>query len=63
MPKMRGYVRTFKVEGKINKLMSFRIDYEKLLERYKAIRTKIENLRKIKLKALHGDKFMLTLVA
>ena len=60
---MRGYVRTFKVEGKINKLMSFRIDYEKLLERYKAIRTKIENLRKIKLKALHGDKFMLTLVA
>ena len=63
MPKMSGYVRIFKVEGKINKLMSFRIDYEELLEKYKDIRTKIENLRKIKLKALHGDTFMLTLVA
>ena len=41
MPKMSGYVKTFKVkEGdkdKNNKLMSFRIDYEKLLEKCKAI--------------------------
>ena len=38
---MTGYVNTFKVKDvdkdKQNKLMSFRIDDEKLLERYKAI--------------------------
>ena len=41
MPKMSGYVKTFKVkEGdkdKNNKLMSFHIDDEKLLEKYNAI--------------------------
>ena len=41
MPKMSGYVKIFKVkdgdEVKINKLMSFRIDDEKLLKKYKAI--------------------------
>ena len=31
IPKMSGYVKTFKVEDKINKLMSFRITDEKLL--------------------------------
>ena len=35
MPKMSGSVETFKVEDKINKLMSFHIDDEKLLEEYK----------------------------
>ena len=40
---MSGYVKTFKVEDKINKLMSFRIDDEKLLEKYKAIWTKIKD--------------------
>ena len=30
MPKMSGYVKTFKVKEKNNKLMSFRIDDEKL---------------------------------
>ena len=44
MPKMSGYVKTFKVEDKNNKLMSFRWD-EKLLEKYKAIWTKIEDLK------------------
>ena len=34
MPKMSGYVQTFKVEEKINKLMSFRIDDEKMLEKF-----------------------------
>ena len=52
MPKMSGYVKTFKVEDKINKLMSFRIDNEKLLEKYKAIWTKIEDLKNIELDAL-----------
>ena len=47
MPKMSGYVKTFKVENKINKLMSFCIDDEKLLERYKAIWTKSEDLKNI----------------
>ena len=45
MPKTSGYVETFKVEDKINKLMSFWIDDEKLLKKYKAIWTKIENLK------------------
>ena len=29
MPKMSGYVKTFKVEDKINELMSFRTDDKK----------------------------------
>ena len=41
---MSGYVKTFKVEDKINKLMSFSINDEKLLEKYKAIWTEIEEL-------------------
>ena len=53
MPKMSGYVKTFKVkEGdkdENNKLMSFRIDDEKLLKKYKSIWTKIENLKNIEL--------------
>ena len=50
---MSGYVKTFKFkEGdkdKSNKLMSFRLDDEKLLEKYKATWTKIEDLKKIEL--------------
>ena len=56
MPKMSGYVKTFKVkEGykdKNNRLMSFRTDDEELSEKYKAIWTKIEDLKNIKLDAL-----------
>ena len=41
MPKMSGYVKTFKVKDvdkdKNNKLMSFHIDDEKLLEKCKTI--------------------------
>ena len=41
MPKMSGYVKRFKVKeedkNKSNKLMSFGIDDEKLLEKYKVI--------------------------
>ena len=44
---MNGYVKTFKAEDKINKSMLFRIDDEKLLEKHKAIWTKIEDLKKI----------------
>ena len=45
MHKMSGYVKTFKVKKGNNKLMSFRIDDEKLLEKYKPIWTKIEDLK------------------
>ena len=69
MPKMSGYVKTFK--DKNNKLIYFLIDDEKLLEKYKAIWTKIEDLKNIELNALpvydnthikiklrtYGDKF------
>ena len=41
MPKMSEYVQTFKVKDEINKLMSFHADDENLLEKYKAICTKI----------------------
>ena len=47
MSKMSGYVKTFKFKDggkdKNNKLMYFRIDTEKLLEKYKANWIKIED--------------------
>ena len=46
LPKMSGYVKTFKVKEKSNKLMSFRMNEEKLLQKYKAIWTKIEDLKR-----------------
>ena len=36
MPKLSAYIKAFKVEDQINKLLSFRIDLEKLLQKYKA---------------------------
>ena len=46
MRKMSGYLKTFKVEDKNNKLTFFRIDDEKLLEKYKAIWTEGRRLKK-----------------
>ena len=47
LPKMSRYVKTFKVKDgnkdKNSKLMPFRIDDEKLLEKYKTIWAKIED--------------------
>ena len=77
MHKMSGYVKTFKIENKISEVMSFRIDVETLLEKYKAIWTNIEHLQNIKLNPLpvyddryikterktFGDKVLLTFVA
>ena len=62
IPKISGYVKTFKVKGdkdKYNKLMTFRMDDEKLLEKYKAVWTKIEDLKNIKLNALpvYDDRY------
>ena len=48
MPKMSGYVKKFRVadgdKDKNNKMKFVRIGDEKLLEKYKAIWTKIEDL-------------------
>ena len=52
MSKMSGYVKTFKVKERNNKLISFRINDEKLLEKYKGIWTKIEDLKNIRLNTL-----------
>ena len=66
MPKVSGYDKTFKVKDEIkdknNKLMSFRIDDEKLLEKYKAILTKIKDLKSIELNALpvYDDRYIKT---
>ena len=59
---MSGYVKTFKVKKGNNKLMSLRIDDEKLLEKYKTICTKIEDLKNIKLNALpvYDDRYIKT---
>ena len=55
-PEMSGYVKTFKIQDKDkdknNKLMFFRIDDGKLLEKHKTIWTNIENLKNIDLNAL-----------
>ena len=52
---MSGYVQTFKVKDenkdKSNKLMSFPIDNEKLLEKYETIWSKIEDLQNIEYNA------------
>ena len=58
---MSGYVTT-KVKKGNNKLISFRIDDEKLLKKYKAISTKIEDLKNIKLNALpvYDDRYIKT---
>ena len=55
LSKMSWYVETFKVKDgvkdKNNILMSFRIDDEKLLEKYKTILTKNEDFKSIELNA------------
>ena len=52
MPKMSGHVKIFEVEDKNNKLMYFRMDHGKLLEKDKANWTKIEDLQNIELNDL-----------
>ena len=52
---MSGYVKTFKVKerdkNKSSKLLSYRMNHEKLFEKYKAIWTKIEDSKNIELNA------------
>ena len=51
MPKVSGYAKTFKIKAgdkdKNNQLMSFGIDYKKPLEKYRAIWSKIEELKNL----------------
>ena len=47
-PKMSGYVKTLKVADKNNKLVSFGISDEKLLENYKTVWNKTEDFKNIK---------------
>ena len=64
LPKMHGYVKTFKVKNgnkdENNKVMSLRINDDKLLEKYKTIWTKIEGLKNIELHALpvYDDRYI-----
>ena len=66
IPKASGYVKVFKVQvkhkNKNNKLMSFCIDDEKLLEKCKAIWTKIEDTKNNELNALsvYANRYMKT---
>ena len=61
---MSGYVTTFKVKKGNkdikNKLMSFHIDEDKLLEKYKIIQTKIERLlnSKINVLQIYDNKYI-----
>ena len=64
--KVSGCVKTFNVKDgnkdKNNKLVSFLIDDGKLLEKYKAICTKIEDLKNIELNLLpvYDDRYIKT---
>ena len=59
---MSGYAKAFKVEEENKELMSLHINDEKLLEKYKAIWTKIEDLKNIKLHTLpvYDDRYIKT---
>ena len=62
-PKINRYVKTFKIENgdNNNKLMSFSIDDDKLLEKYKTNSTKIERrLKNNKLNSfpLYDDRYI-----
>ena len=55
---MDGYVKTFKLkdadEDKSNNLMSFQIDADTILEKYKKNWKNIEDLKHVELNALPG---------
>ena len=52
MPKISGCGKTFKIKYKNNKLLSIRINGEKLSETYKATWNKTEDFKNIELNAL-----------
>ena len=66
LPKINEYARTFnyKEKNKNNKLISFCIGDDQLLEKYKTIWTKIDDLKNIELNALpvYDDSYLKTKV-
>ena len=62
MDRLRRWIGKEGDKNENNKLASFRIDDEKLLEKYKAIWTKIKDLKNIKLNALpeYEDRYIKT---
>ena len=64
LPKISAYVKTLKVKDgdndKNNKLMFFRVDAEKIIEKHKTIWIKIEDLKNIELNALpvYDDRYL-----
>ena len=64
LPKMRGYDKTFKAKdgdkNKNKKVMSFRIDDDKLIGKYKTVWTKIKYLKNIEINALpvYDDRYI-----
>ena len=66
LPEMSEHVKIFKdkeiYKNKNNKLMSLRIDNEKLLKKYKIIWPKIEDLQNIELEAtpFYDDRYIKT---
>ena len=67
MAKMSGYVNTFKVKDddkdKSNKLMSFCTGDQKLLEKYKTVWTKVDDLKNTELNAslVYNDRYLKTI--
>ena len=59
LPKTSGHAKTFKIKDK-NVLMSFFIDDENLLEKFKSIWTKIEDLKNIEMHVLpvYNDRYI-----
>ena len=62
LPKLSGYLKTFKGRDKNNKLISLRVDDDMLLEKYKTIWIKIEDFKNIELDALpaYDDRYLKT---
>ena len=60
MVKMSGYVTTFKVKDKISKLMSLCKDDEDLLQKYKAVWSNNEDLKKLNTLPVYGDRYIKT---
>ena len=61
--KLSGYVKTFEIKDgdkdEKNELMYCNIDDEKLLEKYKAIRTKIEDIE-LNVLPIYDDRYIKT---
>ena len=60
LPKISGYIKSFKVKDSKNNLMSLRVDDEKLLEKYETIWTKIKDFKNTNLNAspVYDDRYI-----